>query len=283
VLRAGPFSDERVVRLINRRFVPLAFDLQPIAPLADRDARVFVGKARKDLLSGSVHTPPVMIVTPGGKVLAEIDNYSTEEQMLAALRDVLSKHPEWNRVSEEEQRVTSGGSRIEQAIFLFDTGREAGACQVLAKDPGEEAALLLAHFARLTKDWDAMETALVRVTNEKLRNAVLVERAWRLFARKEFAAIERSLATVPKVSDRYSEARYLLGLALFHQGRTEDAIAAWKATIAACPQDRWIYRADWAVTQLLDGDRRDFSTIDARSSPLGRIGYMGRRNPDLEK
>ena len=60
--------------MINRRFVPIAFDLNTQAPLGDADARAFVLAKRKDLAGMSVNTPKVMVMTPGGKLVAEIDN-----------------------------------------------------------------------------------------------------------------------------------------------------------------------------------------------------------------
>ena len=63
----------------------------------------------------------------------------------------------------------------------------------------------------------------------------------------------------------------------------EEALKTWESTIKACAQDAWIYRADWAYTGLKQGKKRGgFSSGGKRSSCLNRIGYMGRKNPDLK-
>ena len=45
MLRAGPFSDERVTGLANRRFVPFFFDLSVRGAAGDPDARRFLVQA----------------------------------------------------------------------------------------------------------------------------------------------------------------------------------------------------------------------------------------------
>ena len=57
----------------------------------------------------------------------------------------------------------------------------------------------------------------------------------------------------------------------------------WKETIQGCSQDPWIYRADWAYTEVKDGNRKAFSAQGPKTSVLDRIGYMGRQNPDLQR
>jgi len=51
--------------------------------------------------------------------------------------------------------------------------------------------------------------------------------------------------------------------------------------IKGCPQDPWIYRADWAYCALKRKGGAMFSSSGPRTSLLNRIGYMGRKNPDL--
>ncbi len=83
MLRAGPLSDERIVRLANRRFVSLYFDLSNRGAAGDPDARKFVVAARKELASRAVPTPPLLFISPSGEVLGQVSNYATEEQVLA--------------------------------------------------------------------------------------------------------------------------------------------------------------------------------------------------------
>jgi len=283
VLRAGPFSDERIVRRINRRFVPLYFDLDPGGALRDNKARAFVVKAKPELGRSAVGTPPVLVMTPDGDVLGEIDNYASEEAVLDALGDVLAAHPGWDEPSDEEQAISKSGSALERASLRFDLGDADGARALLEREGAPEAALLLAHLCRLAGEWDALEQALARVKGAAFADDVRVERAWGRLAAREFAAAEKLADAVPRASRRHTEARYVSGLSRWHAGRKDDALATWRGVIESCAQDPWIYRADWACTQATEsGARTGFSTADARASPLGRIGYMGRRNPDLD-
>jgi hypothetical protein len=271
------------MRLVNRRFVPLYFDLNPGGALADNKARAFVVKAKPDLGGSAVSTPPVLVMTPQGEVLGEVDNYATEEVVLDSLRDVLGRHSGWNQPSEEEKRISKSGSPLERAYLLLDLGHDDAARRLLEKEASPAAAALLAHVCRIAKNWDAMERALARATDAELADDARVERAWRHLAERDLAAALAQLSAFPKESARYTEARYVEGLARWHEGRKELALEIWKSTIESCSQDPWIYRADWAFTQAKEGgERRVFSTGDERRSPLGRIGYMGRRNPDLE-
>ena len=61
------------------------------------------------------------------------------------------------------------------------------------------------------------------------------------------------------------------------------AIEIWKSTIEACAQDPWIYRADWAYSNVKAGKKkqRTFSTRGPKTSLLKRHGYMGNRNTDI--
>ena len=101
---------------------------------------------------------------------------------------------------------------------------------------------------------------------------------------EEFEDLRDHLQDFPKDNSRYTEARYYQGLALYHLGEKKQALALWKETIRSNKQDPWIYRADWAYTNVKQG-RRGGWVISGNGevpSPLGRIGYMGRSNPDLD-
>lgn len=282
MLRAGPFSDERVVRLVNRRFVPIYFDLQPRAPMADADARKFVTDSVDELLGSSVDTPPLLVMTPDGGVLKRIDNFSTEDECFRGLLDALALEPRWQAATPGEMEIARHGDPLARAELLTDLGLFERAKEVLETTPGAEAALRLAHLARLQGDFEAIGAALAKVDDERFADDVLVERAWLLLHDGKFGEALADANRVANDSPRHTEARYLAGVIEYSDGHRDEALAIWKSLVTSCSQDRWIYRADWAYTQTRDGDRRSFSTIDPRNSLLGRIGYMQRRNPDLE-
>ncbi len=269
MLRAGPFSDERVIRLANRRFVPLYFDLDSRGAAGDADARKFVVAARKDLKGSGVGTPPVLFMTPDGEVVGEVDNYASTEALLKKMHAVLDKCPDFAKPAKDE-----GGDDPDAA---FDLGRYERAAELYVKAGN---ALGAARAARMLARWDDMEKALAGV---KDASEVAVERAHRFWEDRDFQKLRDTLKDVPASSNRYTEARYYLGLAHFHLDAKDEALKVWKETIKACSQDPWIYRADWAYCDVKDGSKGSYSSADPGSSCLGRIGYMGRRNPDLKR
>ena len=74
----------------------------------------------------------------------------------------------------------------------------------------------------------------------------------------------------------------MANLAAYHRGAREEALDLWRANVEGHAQDAWVYRSDWAFTELQGGaDRLQLAAPGASKSLLGRIGYMGRANPDL--
>lgn len=96
----------------------------------------------------------------------------------------------------------------------------------------------------------------------------------------------KPLMAYPGEGVRKAEADYYLGLAQYHMGDSKKARATWQKLVKANGENRWSYRADWAHSQTADNgkkkSRRVFTTTGSKSL-LGRHGYMGRQNPDLDK
>lgn len=258
--------------------MPFYFDLSPRGAAGDADALAFV-VAERPLLGGrSVPTPPLLFMTPEGDVLAEISNYATEDQVLAVMLKVLGEHPEYAEPDEAEQHAESA---VERARIELDLQQYDRAKELLQDEPGDEAAYLLAHIARLERDWDAFERHAARVTGESLRDDLRMERAYRSWLDADYESLLEQVAGFSASSNRYTEARYYEGLAMLHLGDEQEALRIWKETILGRPQDPWIYRADWAYTGLVQKAQRVFSAGNRGASLLNRIGYMGRQNPDL--
>jgi tetratricopeptide (TPR) repeat protein len=268
------------MRLLNRRFVPFYFDLSDRGFAGDTDAREFVTKKRRELAGRGVPTPPVLIMTPDGDVVDEASNYGSPDEVLAALRRALEKKPDYNRPGEAEQQATSP---VERANILIDLQDLDGARKVLGREEDSAAHYLLGSIARAQKRWADMEKHLAKVTDKDLADDVQMERAYPLWYRGRFEELEKHLARFPRGSNRYTEAQYYRGLALHHLDRRKQALDTWKRTIKGCSEDPWIYRADWAYTQLQQGRGQGFfSSAGPKTSLLNRIGYMGRGNPDLD-
>jgi len=288
VLRAGPLSDERIIRLINRRFVPIYFDLSDRGVMADPGARKFVVRANKRLGGRGVPTPNLMIMTPKGKVVGEVSNYGTTVQVLKGLRRALKKHPEFNKPSELEKHHTDDIVAAQVKIDLLEYEAAAKILQKLAdnkKAPTQvhdHANYLLGRLARMDRDWKQVAAHFKKVKSKDLADDVRMEQAYRFWYDEDFQQLRDHLGQFSKDSNRFTEASYHLGLALYHLDEKKKARKTWSACVKSCSQDPWIYRADWAYTQSKQsGSPRGFSSAGKRSSLLNRIGYMGRRNPDL--
>ena len=268
-----------MIRLANRRFVPFYFDLNSRGAAGDPAAHEFVVAAREELGGRGVPTPPVLFMDSEGNVLGEVSNYATEEQLLTAMQQVLADHPEFNEPSEDE---TEFGSAVERAEVLIDLQDFDAARDTLADETSDAAQYLLGRLARFDHDWDAMDAHFAQVDDESLTDDVAMEKAYHHWHDGDFDALAEQLTEISDQSSRFSEAQYYLGLAKFHGGDRDAALETWQEMITACSEDPWVYRADWAHSGVTQGNRGAFST-GGPGTALGRIGYMGRRNPDLER
>ncbi len=259
--------------------MPLYIDLSDRGAAADPAARKFVVAARPQLGGRQVPTPPVLIMTPDGKVVGETSNYGSTQQVLGMLVRALEDHPEYNKPSAAEQAAATPLERARIQLNLQDL---EGARKTLATEQSAQAHYLLGHIARLQKRWGAMGKHFAAVKDDGLKDDVRMERAHELWHAKEYKQLGEYLKDFPEQSNRYTEARYYRGLAAFHGGDKEQAQKLWETTIKSCSQDPWIYRADWAYTGLKQGRSRTMSSAGKRTSLLNRIGYMGRSNPDLQ-
>ncbi|MHC4955555.1 MAG: hypothetical protein ACYTGZ_17020 [Planctomycetota bacterium] len=282
MLRAGPLSDQRVIGLVNRRFIPFFFDLSNRGFAGDPKAREFVVKAKPVLGGRSVPTPPVLFMTPDGKVVGEVSNYASTEAVLKTLRTVMEKNPEYMQPAAEEKSLATPEARARLFIDLLDYTR---ARKELKGADSSHAHYLRGHLDRRAGRWTEMKENFAKVRDPLFQDDVRMELAYRHWVGGKFDELKKALNGFPKNSNRFTEARYYEGLALFHLGKKEDAQKIWASTIKACSQDPWIYRADWAYcNSKANGGRRMFSSgAGNRTSLLNRIGYMGSPNPDLKK
>jgi len=269
-----------VVRLANRRFVPFYFDLSTRGAAGDADARTFVVAARKELGGGGVPTPPVLFMNAKGEVLGEVSNYATEAQVLAAMLKVLKDYKQFNEATEAEQAVKTV---VDRAQILIDLQQLDEAKKLLATEDSDPAHYLLGRLARREGAWDEMEKQFKQVKDKAFADDLRMEQAYRYWADKDYGKLRDHLKEFPKGSKRFTEARYYEGLAFHHLRDEKKALEIWRDTIKGCDQDPWNYRADWAYSNVKEGDRKSFSTTDPKTSLLDRIGYIGRRNPDLAK
>ena len=269
------------MRLANRRFIPFYFDLSNRGAAGDPLARKFVVAARRELGGFGVPTPPLLFMNTRGKVLGEVSNYASADAVLASMQKVLKDHPEYDAPTEAEKNEQSP---VERARVMIDLQQYAEARKQLEQHADTaDANYVLGRLARWRKDWKTMDDHFDKVDDETLADDIRMERAYRFWEGGKMEKLAAQLAGFAEKSNRFSEARYYEGLAAYHRGNEKQATEIWKSTITGCGQDPWVYRADWAYSQIKGGPRTGFSTRAKRSSLLNRIGYMGRGNPDLKR
>lgn len=293
-----------MVRLIRLRFVPFHFDLADGGPAADPEAKRMVVAAKPALGGKDVHHTPLLLFTPAGELVAEIDSLASEDELFALLARALAEHPSYDAPSEEERewqwRAREGdraaACALAQDAFArgsFDEAARGFAALVDTVPPGPErdsAAYELGRVQRQRGDHAAMEQAFARIGDPApLLDGLRLERARRLLAERRHAELRATLSPYEPVPDaeasppadprypRITEALYLLGVAHFHLGDAERAEALWRALVKRHPEDAWVRRADWAVFELAAA--RAAGADEARSQ-LGRA-YAGRAHPDL--
>lgn len=264
------------MRLANRRFVPFYFDLNEHGAAGDGDARKFVVAAKPELAGQSVSPPDVSLHDAEGRILGSVSNFADADAYLKEMIRVLKGIP-GALVLDEEERKAPPLEQAEAWMDLLDYDAASALLEgIVGQAPDSRASFLLGRIARLRGDREGMERRLAEVKDGALGNDVRMERARALWDAREFEALREALQEL-----KGSEARYLEGLALFHLGKREEALKAWKEAVLGHPQDPWVYRADWAYSSVLQAGKAGFSTADARVSLLGRIGYLGGSPPDL--
>jgi tetratricopeptide (TPR) repeat protein len=280
VLRSGPFSDERIIGLLNSRFVPFYFDLGKGSPAGDDAGKAFVVAVKEELGGMSVPTPPVLLMTPEGELLAEVSNYASEEEVLGALRKVLEDHPEFAHSAAGEQELP----RLERARIAHWLGDDEAARALLSRDRSQGESLFLAQIARRAGEFEKAVAALVELDRESRAADLALEHALIAWRQGQYADMLEALEAYPPEGARAAEAQYHTGLAQFHLGDPKTARSTWSALVDRFGENRWSYRADWAHSQTRDKglaeQKRSFGTTGGKTL-LGRHGYMGRQNPDL--
>src|SRR5262245_45643605 len=103
-MRGGPFSETRVIDLLNRRFVPFFFNTG--GPGEGHD------QAAHDFVTGKVPNRWAYFAAfaPDGRILGQTGVYDGTDEVFAWLRALLRRHPELDRptAAEAEMRKKAG-------------------------------------------------------------------------------------------------------------------------------------------------------------------------------
>lgn len=233
-MRAGAFSDERVIALLNRRFVPYYFNRSGMGEGGNAEASKFT--------TGRTKNPYAYFAAfaPDGTYLGESELYATKDEVLLWLSKLLKDHPECDKPTAEETRAEG----IAAARLLEETGRFAEAREKYAAigAPLDEARL-----ARYARDWEAHDAALAKVD---AADQVAAERGLRLVAERKWAdarpLLEKALRAHPE-SARRAEMRFALGVSCWFLEDRDWAKFHWMWVVENLPDDRLYMRCKVAA------------------------------------
>lgn len=265
MLRAGPFSEDSVISLVNRRFVPFFFDIGKDSFAGDDDAREFLIKLKPEYGKSSVPTPPCFVFTPDGKLLTEIDNYTDARTFSEKLKQILDKNSEYNKLDDTEKKIIEKADKEEGFTDLIEAAKlhqelleydKAEKYYRSAIEKGKEkkwiALFYLGQLFSRLENWREM-TKCFSVTGKsesnimaQFRDDMELEMVYEDLSKKDYKAAKAGLSHIIKNfpdSDRTSEIKYNLGLAHYKLGEKEEAKKIWKELKKSVKRDRWVRRA----------------------------------------
>jgi len=233
-MRAGAFSDERVIALMNRRFVSYYFNRSGKGEGGNAKASAFT--------TGKTKNPYAYFAafTPDGTYLGESEIYATKDDIVLWLRKLLDDHPELDKPTPEEEHAEG----LERARVLEETGHFAEAREKYQTigSPLDEARL-----ARYAKDWESHEKALARI---EAKDQVAAERGLRLVEQRKWedarALLEKAVREHPE-SARRAEMRFALGVACWFLYDRDWAKFHWMWVVEKMPDDRLYMRCKVAA------------------------------------
>ena len=284
-MRGGPFSETRVIELLNRRFVPFFFNTGGPGEGKDEKARDFV--------TGKVPNRWAYFAAfaPDGRILGQTGIYDGTEQVFAWLRALLRRHPELDRptAAESEARNQAAGepaapvalevARVCEQLTWYADSRRAWERVLAAGDPTQraEAHRGLLRIARADGDWPAHAAALLAATasaeSEVMAADLAIERGLRLLAEQRFASarvvFESAIAGAAD-SQRLAELHYEAGRACWFGGDRDWAKAHWCWIRAERPDDRMAMRARLAAgAESFPYRNCELGDFEAKTGPVG--------------
>lgn len=266
-MRAGGFAEERVIDLVNRRFVPFYFEVSGRGCAASPEAKAFVREQTRNPWAFFA------AFSPEGKLLGETALYADKEQIFEFLRSLLLRYPEFDVIAAGEQRQFQAAERPDAtAAEVFAAARtlqELGeytrarrAFQKVLCLPFEQtmsplAAIELAKISRWQRDWESARefrekaAQLVKEPTLALSDRIALERSHEELAHGRFREahqeLEKAIASWPQ-SRWLGEMRFYAGVACFFLGDRDMAKFHWCWVCENIPEDRLYQRCYFSAT-----------------------------------
>jgi hypothetical protein len=283
-MRGGPFSETRVIELLNLRFVPFYFNTG--GPGEGKDDKAH------DFVTGKVPNRWAYFAAfaPDGRILGQSGIYDGTEQVFAWLRALLRRHPEFDRPTAAETEARKQASaelagpaaleiaRLCEQLTWYAECKHACERVLAVGDPTQraEAHRCLLRIARADGDWPAHATALAAATASEdaaLATDLAIEAGLRLLAEKRFAsarvALESAIADA-KSSPRLAELHYEAGRSCWFNGDRYWAKAHWCWILDERPNDRMAMRARLAAgAEAFPYLNCELGNFEAKTGPVG--------------
>ncbi len=267
--------------MINRRFVPYYFEMEPRGSLYDATAAEMTLLINPELKFSSVlPTPPVMFVTPEGKSLGALNLFCTPDELFSAMVSILNENENYGRLTDDELLIADPARR---ATVLYELGRPDDALKMLGDDQSSEGWYLRGAIARERGEWAEMKKSFKMVTDQQRVPDMVMQQIYRCWTQGNYDGIKSLFDEITPTDPRYQEAVYYAGLAHYHSGAMPEALRLWQESIQAHPQSPWSLRLDWTRGLATHGVNSPFLTNNRPESLLGRNYLSPHGNADLSR
>ncbi len=289
-MRAGAFSEKRVIDLVNRRFVPFYFNTGGPGEGHDDGAAAFVkGKVRNRWAF-------LAVFKPDGTYLGETDVYADKNDVFDFLRERLLENPEFARSTVAEQQVLEAAAaldadarRLEAAGSLLEELGEYDAATArykaaIAMGPRSEEAFRagagLVRIPRYSRQWglhatrlEAWIAAMPAAHADASTIDVIAERGFALIAKRRFAEARQLLEPATRRAaghPRVAELHVYAGVACWMSGDRDWAKFHWCWVVKNRPDDRLYMRA--YIAAAAEAMPYPNPELDDYAAPVGNIG-----------
>lgn len=283
-MRAGAFSEKRVIDLLNRRFISFYFNRSGLGEGDDKAARAFT--------TGKTKNPYAYFACfkADGTYLGETPLYGDKDQVFDFLMRMLAEHPEYGKPTTGEKEVLarsdakgeSPAARLASARLLEELGRYDEATKLYAAVPGKESTRALLRIARYQKDWKRHAEILVSAKQGLGKSDQLAlaadfacEKGYALLAKGDHKAARELLQKATKThltSPRLAELHFSAGRACWFLDDRDWAKLHWCWVVENLP-DSSLQRRCY-IAAAAEAMPYVNPELDGYKAPVGNIGTM---------